>query len=435
MASGESGWSTLLRFKVSFETPAQEMKLFANGNMQVKVIVEIIAADSKGDPVKLTDKEMDQIWLIDGDNAEAAVAMLTEAAKTAPGELSVSPSLPDPADQWGAARLPKLGEGWDYRHPENRFRHSLSTASFFSSTGVTGDQIQQKIFWVSTTKVEEKKIVAVLVRPGQAGSELTMLTTADDAYQNSIICSGISPINYTESNLLCAKEKAATGKYEDHVSYKLNLSPAKTLDKDWNQTNYNIAPAPSVGSQIVQATFHWTKDGSNKELRLEQTPAALAEDWPEGSSFPLLPLVYAQHDNALHVFDLWSFLPPKEFQDFAGIPADKIAHDAASFEGPVVAGTEVKYSFLANDVWDPFESAGWHTLKSTATISGNGKSGAVCVSHVCFNDADSAQAYKDIDYLRENHAWVDFVDEYGNPGAFGIVISDDEVTVVSHRLE
>jgi len=393
-----------------------------------KVIVEIVAVDGNGDPVRLTDQELRRVRLIDRNNLSSAVDILVKATKVWPDEDSQYDS-----SLWAVvepARMLGPGEGWVCSEPENSFAHSFPAASFFSSVGLAGDQIQQRVFWVSTTKVEQKTIVAVLVVPGEEGAEPIAFTTADDTYQYSIICSAISPINYTASNLLSSREDTATGNYEEYVWHK-NILPDQSKQKDWEQANYYIAPVPSLGARIVRATYHWKPLDSTSEMSLEQTPAALALGWPVGGTFPLLPLKYAQHDNALRVFDVWSFLPPKEYQDFTGAAADTIAHDAASFQGPVMIGTEAKYELPPNYF---SEGASEHTLKTTAEISGNGKSGAVCVSHVCFNDADSAKAYRDIGYLRENQVWVEFVDEYGNPGAFGIVASDDAVKVVSHRL-
>ncbi|KAL7931501.1 hypothetical protein V8C35DRAFT_282501 [Trichoderma chlorosporum] len=122
-----SGDWTLDTFKVETSTEsANEDSLYANGTMQVLVIVTVSAVNADNTPHALTDDELSSLKLIDCD-----------------GPLSDLPS------------------GWSYSTTENIFDHVIGSSSSMVQPRPTDEpDARKQRYWVSTTRAEPKNIGA-----------------------------------------------------------------------------------------------------------------------------------------------------------------------------------------------------------------------------------------------------------------------------------
>lgn len=417
----DAAWTDLSRFVIRFDEPDQEMKLYANGNMQLKIIIEILAKDKNGDPVLLSENQLRFLRLVDADNSSST----------------------------------DLGGGWSFTTEENRFNHTFTTApSYYSSSenytddGGNGSDsnIQTRVLWVSTTQTGTKKISATIL------STTSLRTFSSKGINEStVVCQGINQINYTPNSLKLEEEELARGTYIDESTLVIAISTEPNL-REKDILHYNVYIKPVSGLRLVQAIYHFeAQDG--RKLSLVQDSYTLMTptgDWngdkPEvkkdvyeretDSKFPLIPLKYDQHDNDLHLFHLWYFQAPEEFRDDWELPSAFIS----SYQGPASVGAEASYRrpfgmhISGNKEDDIDYEYRDHILHTITKITGNGQAGAICVSHVNFKQTNSAQAYKDINYLRENKVWISFVDEFGNSGAAELLIQDDKVKLTSHLL-
>ena len=394
-------WTDLSWFAIRFDETAQSKKLYANGNMQLKVVVEIKAKDENGDPVLLSDTQLLDLQLVDADKSSSE----------------------------------DLGDGWSFSIEDNNLNHTLPSASAYysaSDDSESNGEIQTRVLWVSTSTTGTKKIGATIM---SFTNQKTFSTMAER--DSTVTCEGIKPIIYTPQHIDCTREVIANGKYNDWSYIVAAHEDERTDKKDWTHINFYIKPFSDIDFAYV--TYHFTGEGGHLQSMWQDPGWLTMQDGGEariklyqrdtGGTFPLIPFSYSQHNNDLHLFDLWYFLPIERFRNDKGVD-DKFM---ASYRETVTVGTEVSYK----SPWHPFTNDGHirqHTMYTTANITGNNQEGAICVSHVWFKDTNSAEAYKDIDYLRENKVWIEFVDEYGNRGAFGLHIDDDEVKLTSHPL-
>ncbi|KAL6825505.1 hypothetical protein J3E69DRAFT_355506 [Trichoderma sp. SZMC 28015] len=147
---------TLDTFTVATTTPGGDQDaLYANGTMQVSVVVTVSAVNDDNTPHILTEDELSSLKLIDCDGA--------------------------PSD---------LSDGWTYSTIENRYDHTISPPT---AEGTVADDLrplkQSQRYWVSTTTAESKYIGASI--KAQDGS---VVDTSDSGiFQSKVNITGKKP--------------------------------------------------------------------------------------------------------------------------------------------------------------------------------------------------------------------------------------------------
>ncbi|GKZ33893.1 hypothetical protein AbraIFM66950_003980 [Aspergillus brasiliensis] len=167
MGSTSTAWE-VSSFEVQTTTPsATSDGLYANDNMQVPVVVVIKAIDSDSAmPYELSESDLETIKLADYDDP--------------PTELS------------GA---------WSYSTTEN-----------------------EKRYWVTTTKIENKKVAASIKQPNG-----TVVHTAGASFESKVTLTGTNVVTYKLSDLNLRKGDTTTGSGENIIYLG-----------DWSQTNYYL---------------------------------------------------------------------------------------------------------------------------------------------------------------------------------------------------
>lgn len=239
---------TLVAFKVETTTPdGRTDTLYANGRMQVPVIVSIKAWDKSTSKVyKLLDSELDKIDLIDFD-----------------------------------APTTELADGWSYSANRNNNFANTATATLKSfsvlpsfaeapmnksATNTTSDNIpQKKKYLVSTTRVENKRIGARVELP-----DGTTVTTTTSPYYSYVVLAGRPPFVYTTENITVARVTVDKGDITVGV-YNSNGSRISSSKMPWAQDNYYIS---STNHDFVKADIHdydatGTGDGHRADSRLK----------------------------------------------------------------------------------------------------------------------------------------------------------------------
>ncbi|KAH8428759.1 uncharacterized protein LDX57_006443 [Aspergillus melleus] len=173
--------------------------LYANGQMQVKVIVSIKAKipDPDDGPAKdytLTADELKTIKLIYYDTRK---------------ELS--------------------GE-WSYSTTENDFAHVLPGGT--APAEPIADGTQAVIFWVSSTKLDHENIAAQVSQPGK--DEPTIIDTTGGSYHSMVTLVTLQPITYTTSNVSFTREDTAEGTWKKKTW-------SATWTYKWDQDNYYLS--------------------------------------------------------------------------------------------------------------------------------------------------------------------------------------------------
>ncbi|PLB35569.1 uncharacterized protein BDW47DRAFT_119371 [Aspergillus candidus] len=184
-------------------------RLFANGNMQVPVVVTINAINpTTGATHRLTDAELQKIQLIDYHSG--AVLMGT----------------------------------WFYSLTPNDFAHTLAGTN--DPVEPTSDPPQSIRLYVSSTRIENRVIGARITQPNN-----TVVTTNSTIFNSFVTLTAIQPVIYTTHNItLGEKKKAATGNWVS--SFTMNNISTHS-DKDWQQENYFVT---SNVHPILKADLH-----------------------------------------------------------------------------------------------------------------------------------------------------------------------------------
>lgn len=205
---------TLQTFRVETTAPdARTDVLYANGSMQVPVIVCIKAFDPSNQTVyKLSDSELDKIELIDYDNPTT-----------------------------------KLADGWSYTTTRNDFAntaiHSLKSFNLFPSfsqasaynSAQSDDTPQKKKYMISTTRIENKRIGARVTIP-----DGTMITSTVFPFDYYVTLMGNPPVIYTTDNITIARDTVDKGTKKVHT-YNASGGILSSTDMPWTQDNYYVS--------------------------------------------------------------------------------------------------------------------------------------------------------------------------------------------------
>ncbi|BCR99551.1 uncharacterized protein AKAW2_41234S [Aspergillus luchuensis] len=205
MGSTSVSWE-VTSLEVQVTTPnATSDALFANGNMQVPVIVVIKAIDPDTNTVyELSDLELETIKLIDYD---------------------------DPPTE--------LPESWSYSSTENEFEHTLpaSTKGPRSEPAPFDVGIQKKRYWVTTTELENKRIAASIKQPNG-----TVVHTGGGTFDSKVTLTGTQPKKYERKDLHILREDTADGGFSG-------------LSGTWDQDNYYLF-SKIEGCELRKADFY-----------------------------------------------------------------------------------------------------------------------------------------------------------------------------------
>ncbi|TRX93350.1 hypothetical protein FHL15_005625 [Xylaria flabelliformis] len=212
------GWSVSF-LRVNTSTSDDKDSLYANGIMQVPVIVSIKAIDENRDPYTLSDSDLNSIELID----------YNDTGK-------------------------RLSDGWSYTETVNTtYSNSLPARAALQFTQVSLKQEadgspQIKKYMVSTTKVESKKIGARIKL-----SDGTWVNTHSSDYDSYVTLEGKTPVKYTLDNVKVEYEETANGTYKFEWQSAWDLSWGTNNDNKWHQRNYYVS---SQVHKFVNATRH-----------------------------------------------------------------------------------------------------------------------------------------------------------------------------------
>ncbi|GJP93899.1 calcineurin-like phosphoesterase [Aspergillus niger] len=191
MGSTSVSWE-VTSLEVQTTTPsATSDGLYANGNMQVPVVVVIKTIDpDTNTSYQLSESDLETIKLIDYDDP--------------PTELSGS---------------------WSYSTTENEFDHSLpsSKKALQPDLSLTDGGSQKKRYWVTTTKVENKRVAASIKQPNG-----TVVHTAGDPYDSKATLTGTDVVTYKLDDINLRKGDTTSGTGETVASQK------------WSSTNYYL---------------------------------------------------------------------------------------------------------------------------------------------------------------------------------------------------
>ena len=186
-------------------------RLFANGNMQVPVIVTIRAMTSTGDPHLLSNNQLRRIDLIDYYSGE---------------------SLTGP---WSSS--------WD----SNEFAHTLTGTNDPVVEQPTSDIPQSVRLYVTSTRIENRVIAARLTRVDSPA----VWSTNSRPFESSVTLTAIQPVVYTTSNItMGVKQEIATGSWT--WSYAVNTF-VTDHEREWEQDNYFVT---SNVYPILKADLH-----------------------------------------------------------------------------------------------------------------------------------------------------------------------------------
>ncbi|RAH55760.1 hypothetical protein BO85DRAFT_470103 [Aspergillus piperis CBS 112811] len=214
--------------------------LYANGHMQVPVIVTIKAIDPESAATyELKDSDLEKIKLIDHDDETPAT------------ELSGS---------------------WSYSATENEFDHALPTSRKEPQTDLSladGDP-QRKRYWVTTTKMENKRIGASIKQP-----DGTVVHTASAGFDSKVTVRSIDPVKYTRDDLNLEREDTADGNF---------YSP--NYHWYWDQDNYYLT---STIHDFRKVELYGYDGGTDPYLKYStgffsvHEPCNIFYYWPMGS--------------------------------------------------------------------------------------------------------------------------------------------------------
>ncbi|GLA32143.1 hypothetical protein AnigIFM63326_011282 [Aspergillus niger] len=216
----------VINFKV--QTSAQNNtsdSIFANGQMQAKVIVTIRAIDaSTGANYQLTKAELEGIKLINYYSKN------------------------------------ELKGNWFYSTTENDFAHTLPRAG--DPVEPIADGTQSISFWVSSTQIGNENIAAQISQPGAVQS--TVITTTGGSFESMVTLEAIQPITYTQSNVTFTREDTAQGTWK-------RTSASGTSTYGWDQDNYYLSsdfyPFLKVNRHGVDTTGKENGIGSTAEMQ------------------------------------------------------------------------------------------------------------------------------------------------------------------------
>ncbi|MEQ1976567.1 hypothetical protein [Xenorhabdus sp. SGI240] len=210
-------------FNLELSSGEREAHLFANGNMQVCIIINIQAATANEEVVTLSTEQLDSIELVNKITNE------------------------------------KLSGEWEYSSEENAYHHQFPGRSITRDTNFSYERDaisddskpQKKIYWLKTKKSEVIEIIARVTLDGKTYS-------SDDYHHKGshIVVKGHEPIIYHSDSLeLIIEERVASGTYE----VKLTMTTYDIFGEhthikfeypEWTQNNYYLLPKKSHGYAV-----------------------------------------------------------------------------------------------------------------------------------------------------------------------------------------
>ncbi|KAI1171848.1 hypothetical protein F4777DRAFT_29957 [Nemania sp. FL0916] len=322
-------------FKVETTQPDSRVdSLFANGNMQIPVVVSIKATDNETSaPYNLSDDELDSIDLIDYD---------------APDSL--------------------LSEGWVYTaERDDTFYHTIggpagaATDAAVANTASGDDANQTKIYWVSATKVENKRVAARITQP-----DGKIVTTCGPEYTSYVTLTGKVPIKYTTDNTKVVREDT------DNGTFKIVMELIE-VEGHWDQDNYYVSSSvyDFIKAEIYGYDTTGCGQGHPADLRLTGCYAFWTPD----------------NNMSLRLSFIWQF-GPQSTQE-AGLTQED----------------------------------GWCAALAHPNITINQKSNALCLTRLRFNADIPLPMWKD--RWANSDCGFTIYDIYGNWGKFSAGFSDD----------
>ena len=324
-------------FKVETITSGGESdSLYANGRMQVPVVVSIKAIEK--DTVKqhtLQSTDLSNIKLIDYDDPTSV-----------------------------------LSDGWSYGEQSINFpAHSLNTSVFRQTQAKAKTDVgpQSKKYWVSTTKIENKRVAARIKQ-----SDGTTVTTQMPRFHSHVTLTGKEPIVYTKDNVEFVREDTANG------SYMIKRGIEKVVEVNvphvWDQDNYFVS---SKVHQFTKADIYgYDTDGH-------------ANGHPGDSGLKNCYAYYAPDNKDLKLSYIWDF----------GAEATK------------------KAGLYKNDTVSVVEAEAY----AYADIKVNQKSNALCLTRLTFSDPSFDWGGK----WSNDKCGFTVYDIYGNSGKFSASFTAD----------
>ncbi|WFQ78443.1 hypothetical protein PXH59_11910 [Xenorhabdus sp. SF857] len=204
-------------FNIVVSDGRREGVLFANGNMQLGIVINIQATtDNYDEEVKLSDEQLNSIELVNKITDE------------------------------------KLSSEWSYSSEENDYLHQFPQQGLTENTNLSPDEIdsfnnkpeaQKKIYWLKTTAIETIEIIARVTLDGK-----TFLSDDEHGKGSHISVTGRKEIIYHANGLVRQTEKnVANGTYKCKVTTVEPggpfVSPRTVIefeDLEWIQDNHYI---------------------------------------------------------------------------------------------------------------------------------------------------------------------------------------------------
>jgi hypothetical protein len=336
-------------FKVETTTSdGKSDSLYANGRMQVPVIVSIKAIE-KGTTKRFTlqDTDLSKIELIDYDDTTIT-----------------------------------LSDGWSYTDQRSDlFANSLSASAATVNAAIgaeTDDSPQSKKYWVSTTKVENKRVAARIKQP-----DGTTITTHSSKFDSHVALMGKAPVVYTTDNVDFVREDTADGSYQFDWQSALPDRKWHTAYKHWDQDNYFVS---SRVHEFVKADIH------------DYDTTGYASGHPGDSRLKNCYDYYAPNNKNLKLSFIWDF--GAEATKTAGLYKEGLIKDWGRVCGrKAYAYTDIKV---------------------------NQKSNALCLTRLAIDCPDTIWGSR---WSNDNCGFT-LYDIYGNAGKFSASFSDDHNLII-----
>ncbi|RPA93704.1 hypothetical protein L873DRAFT_1830615 [Choiromyces venosus 120613-1] len=354
MGTGTKWEVGYLKVKTTTDKETSDI-LYANGRMQVPVRV-YIKAIKKGmtERFYLTQSELDTIKLVDYDDT---------------------------------ANI--LSGGWTYSDEANDFNITLSLATSTASVALytrasleggevkaevkqDDDNAQFKEYWVSTTKVENKKIAASIKQ-----SDGKTITSHSTTFDSCVTLTGKQPITYTTDNITVTREDTADGDYQFEWQSAGNGNWYDSR-KHWDQDNYYISTNAYTLKKADIHTYDHTgsQNGNQSDTGLAHCYGYKAAD-----------------DKNLKLSFIWDF--GKETTKAAGL-------------------------YREATITDWFTSCG-RKAHAKIDIKVNQKKNALCLTRLAIDCPDTIWGTQWSYY----GCWFQLYDIYGNIGTFSASFSKD----------
>ncbi|PHM68886.1 hypothetical protein [Xenorhabdus sp. KJ12.1] len=205
---------SLTEFSIELLSGHQSDVIYANGNMQVGVLINIQAMDENLHIIQLSDDQLDKIELIN-----------YVTGNTLDLEWSYSSTKND----------------YDNTFPHPTPENTQKSPSQYKKTTVNkldnNSEYQRKIYWVTTTKYEAIMIAAQVLLDEK-------IFSTNQGSQDSCACvTGYPRIIYHSDDLEHPDPVLErSGQYVVHIDKKYSISPPEHYDKnyDWQQNNYYL---------------------------------------------------------------------------------------------------------------------------------------------------------------------------------------------------